>query len=213
SLCHPLIPETEGENIINLTDGDGKRLIAMMIEKVSGRKAAGWVHYKWPRQRDEKPTWKSSYCMRVKGASGKEYLVGSGLYDLKVERLFIVETVDEAAELVRKKGRGAFATLRDQASPFRYQDVYVFVHDKNGLELVNPVQPQLEGTNLLDFKDASGKAVVRETIKMLETKEAGWIDYMWPKPGATKPSKKFSYVRKLNVGDRTLYVGAGVYLD
>ena len=213
SLCHPLLPETEGENTTNLTDSDGKPMVAMMIDKVSGKKAAGWVHYKWPSQRDGRSAWKSSYCMRVRDASGKEYVVGSGLYDMKVEKLFVVETVDAAAKLVKKQGRQAFATLRDGAGPFRYQDIYVFVHDQNGTELVNPGSPDIEGTNLIDLKDVNGKFITRGTLKMLETKEAGWIDYMWPKPGESRPSKKLSYIRKVPVGDETLYVGAGVYLD
>ena len=100
-------------------------------------------------------------------------MVGSGLYDMKVEKLFVVDTVDDAAELIRKEGKQAFQTLRDKAGPFRYQDVYVFVHDQNGTELVNPASPDLEGQNLLDLKDASGKMLVRETIKLLEAKETG----------------------------------------
>ena len=213
SLCVPPMPELEGKNIIDRVDPNGKRVLALMIEKVSGNKAAGWVHYQWPKPGEDKPFWKSSYVMRVKDASGKEYMVGSGLYDMKVEKLFVVDTVDDAAELIRKEGKQAFQTLRDKAGPFRYQDVYVFVHDQNGTELVNPASPDLEGQNLLDLKDASGKMLVRETIKLLEAKETGWIEYMWPKPGETEPSKKLTYVRKVEMGDEVLYVGAGIYLD
>ncbi len=43
--------------------------------------------------------------------------------------------------------------------------------------------------------------------------EAGWIDYMWPKPGETNPSKKLSYVRKVTLGNDDFYVGTGLYLD
>jgi signal transduction histidine kinase len=118
--------------------------------------------------------------------------------------------VDAAADLV-ERGKDAFATLRDMASPFRYQDVYVFVHDQNGVQLVNPIFPELEGTSLLDFQDVDGKFVLRDTIAMLRDQDAGWIDYMWPRPGETAPSKKSSYVRKVKVGDDVLYVGAGVY--
>ena len=213
ALCAPPMPELEGKNIIDRVDPNGKRVIAMEIEKVSGNKGAGWIHYQWPKPGEDKPFWKSSYVMRVKDASGKEYMVGSGLYDMKVEKLFVVDTVDDAAELIRKEGKPAFQTLRDKAGPFRYQDVYVFVHDQNGVELVSPASPDLEGQNLLDFKDANGKLVLRDTIKMLETKETGWIEYVWPKPGETEPSKKLTYVRKVEMGDEVLYVGAGIYLD
>ena len=213
ALCLPIMPELEGKNILNLTDVNGKRLVAMMIEKVSEKKGAGWVHYKAPRPGDNKLTWKSSYVMRVKDNSGKEYMVGSGLYDMKVEKLFLVETVDEAAEHIKQNGKRAFPTLRDKAEPFWYQDVYVFVHDKNGIELVNPAFPELESTNIPDSKDVDGKYPVQDTIEMLETKETGWISYRWPKPGETEPSTKLSYVRKVKTRDDVLYIGAGIYLD
>ena len=212
-LCHPSKPAMEGTNIIDLKDVDGKRMVAMMIDAVSGKRAAGWVHYKWPRPEDATPSWKSSYVVRVKDSSGNEYLLGSGMYGMKVEKLFIVETVDEAARLVGQKGKEAFPILRDKAGRFRYMDVYVFVTDQKGIELVNPVSPELEGTDLIDFKDANGKLVIREMIEMLRDKDSGWMEYMWPKPGTTTPSKKVSYIRKVKVGDRTLYVGAGVYLE
>lgn len=213
ALCIPTMPELEGTNILNLTDVNGKRLVAMISEKGTGKKGAGWVHYKWPRPGDNEPTWKSSYVMRVKDNSGKEYMVGSGLYNMKVEKLFLVETVDEAAEQIKQNGKRAFPTLRDKAEPFWYQDVYVFVHDKNGIELVNPAFPELENTNILDSKDVDGKPLVRETIEMLETKETGWISYRWPKPGETEVSTKLAYVRKVKTGDDVLYIGAGLYLD
>ena len=211
-LCQPITPELEGTEQINLQDVDGKRLIATMIERVSEEPGAAWVHYKWPRPGDPNSTsvWKSSYVVRVEDQSGEDYLVGSGLYGMKTEKLFVVETVDAAADLV-ERGKDAFPTLRDMASPFRYRDVYVFVHDQKGVELVSPTSPELEGTSLLDFQDVNGKFVIRDTIAMLRDQDAGWIDYMWPRPGETSPSKKSSYVRKVKVGDDVLYVGAGVY--
>jgi len=213
SLCHPYQPALEGTNLIDLEDVDGKRLVAMMIDTVSGKSAAGWVHYKWPRPEDATPSWKSSYVVRVKDSSGNEYLLGSGMYGMKVEKLFIVETVDEAARLVEQNGKEAFPILRDKAGQFRYMGVYVFVGDRKGNELVSGGFPELEGTNLWDFKDANGKLVIQYQIKMLETKDAGWNDYMWPKPGETKPSRKLAYVRKVKTTDGFLYVGAGLYAE
>ena len=212
SLCHPFMPELEGTELINFQDVDGKRMVATMVERISEEPGATWVHYRWPRPGDPDgtPVWKSSYVVRVEDPSGEDRMVGSGLYEMKTEKLFVVETVDAAADLV-ERGNDAFATLRDMASPFRYQDVYVFVHDQNGVQLVNIIFPELEGTSLLDFQDVNGKFVLRDTIAMLRDQDAGWIDYMWPRPGETSPSKKSSYVRKVKVGDDVLYVGAGVY--
>ena len=212
-LCSPRTPELEGTNLVDLTGADGKRFMAGVADIVSGEKAAGWVHYRWPTQKGQEPAWKNSYVARVQDGSGRQYLVGSGLYDMKVEKLFIVDTVDAAARLVKKKGEQAFATLRDKAGPFRYQDVYVWVDDDKGNILVSPVSPELEGTNLIDLKDTNGKLINQEMTEMLRDKDSGWMEYMWPKAGDSEPSKKRSYIRKVEVGDRTLYVGAGIYLE
>jgi hypothetical protein len=63
------------------------------------------------------------------------------MYGMKVEKLFIVETVDEAARLVGQKGEEAFPILRDKAGPFRYMDVYVYVSDQKGNELEGISKP------------------------------------------------------------------------
>ncbi len=214
SVCHPFMPELEGTELINLQDVDGKRMVAMMVERVSEEPGATWVHYRWPEPGDPNrtPVWKSAYVVRVENQSGEDYMVGSGLYEMKTEKLFVVETVDAAADLV-ERGKDAFPTLRDMASPFRYQDVYVFVHDQEGMQLVNPVFPELEGTSLLDSQDVNGKFIQRDTIAMLRDQDSGWIDYMWSKLGESSPSNKSSYVRKVQVGDDVLYVGAGLYVE
>ena len=79
-LCSPITPELEGTNIIDLTDADGKRFMAGVTDIVSGEKAAGWAHYRWPRKKGQEPTWKSSYrCARQrrlgKAISGRQRAV------------------------------------------------------------------------------------------------------------------------------------------
>jgi methyl-accepting chemotaxis protein len=50
-------------------------------------------------------------------------------------------------------------------------------------------------------------------FRVLETGDSGWVDYQWPRPGATEPSPKSSYVRKVDVNGTLYLVGAGVYMD
>ena len=138
--------------------------------------------------------------------------MGSGLYDMKMERMFVVDSVDSAAALIQRRGEATFNTLRDKRSEFRFRDIYIFVLDGKGIALVNAGFPQLEGQNRLHVKDASGKAYMQEMFRMLQKKDAGWVDYLWPKPGEAKPSKKSTYVRKIKLDRHTLYVAAGVYL-
>ncbi len=212
-LCYPAKPSFVGKNMLDFKDADGREVIKLEIATATSEKAGGWMHYRWPKPGEEKPSWKSSYVMLVKGPEGKEYVVGSGLYSKKTEKEFLVDTVDHAAALVAKKGKDAFPTLRDKKGPFRYANVYIYITDMNGTALVNAAFPKMESTNLLGIKDANGKPIVKDTIEMLKKNETGWINYMWPKPGETSPSKKMSYVRRIKVDGKLAYIGAGMYLD
>ena len=121
--------------------------------------------------------------------------------------------VDQAASLLQSKGTEAFTEFRKKDSKWLKDDTYIFVFKMNGIELFHPIKPELEGTNIIDLKDVNGKAYVQETIETAKTQGSGWIDYMLPKPGESKPSKKSSYFKKVKVGEETFIVGSGFYTD
>ncbi len=210
TLCHPANPDLEGESTLELRDPKGKPIVRSFLEAVEGD-GEGWVHYQWPRPGGTTFVWKSTYVRQATGPSGDDYVVGSGLYQMSMERDFVVEKVEEAAELVERQGTGAFETLRDPAGGFRFYDAYVFVFDEEGVQRVNAAFPEHEEQNLLDLEDADGVVIGREMLDVVRERGAGWVDYLWPKPGDTRPSKKSSYVRGVRVGDTLFVVGAGVY--
>ena len=121
--------------------------------------------------------------------------------------------VDKAATLIGKKGKDAFPEFKKKGGEWFKGDAYIFVGDMKGNLLVNAAFPELEGKNELDLKDATGKFIVKSFIDLLKTKDSGWVDYMWPKPGQTKPSKKSSYVKRVKLGKEMIYVGAGIYTE
>lgn len=214
-IINPSRPELEGRNQIDLKDAMGKPFIKWFIMEATGYsfKSEGWSHYVWFKPGQETASWKTSYVKYVIAPSGKGYIVGSGLYDMKHERIFVIDIVDEAAELVQKDGRNAFPILRDKKGEFNYLTTYVFVIDERGVDLANPAFPQHEGKNVLDLKDAKGKLFIQDMIAMLANKDSGWITYMWPKPGTSKPAAKETYVKKVKYGSETFYVGSGIYLE
>lgn len=212
-VVYPPNPKGEGKNMSNLKDINGKPIGRMFITMVSGGKGEAWCHYQWPKPNDTVPSWKSTYLKRVKGPSGKEYVIGCGMYDAKMEKKFVVALVEDAVALIRSKGRDAFDKLRDKSSEFIFKDVYVFVTCEDGTELVNPMFPKLEGRNILDLKDAEGKYATRDMFKLLKNKDAIWKEGAWPKPGEEKPSKKLAYIRKIILDGKVLAVGAGFCPD
>jgi cytochrome c len=126
----------------------------------------------------------------------------------------LVALVDSAAALVESKGKDAFSEFEKKDGTWFKGKTYVFIDDMNGNVLVNPPSPEIVGKNFIDMKDAKGKALVREFIKIAKTKGSGWVDYWWPKPGEAKPSKKMSYIKKAKMPTgEMVVVGAGVYID
>ncbi|HEX6124799.1 MAG TPA: cache domain-containing protein [Pyrinomonadaceae bacterium] len=206
-------PTLEGLNMIDVKDILGRPYGRMLFDATSGPTGEGWVHYMFPEPGDIFPTWKSTFVKRVTFPSGKQYAVGAGIYNMQMDRQFIEDVVDRAAALIAAKGRDAFTQLRDRTGPFFFMDTYVFVDDPNGVELVNPAQPSLEGKNLIDVKDLNGKLLVREYIDAAKKKGSAWVDYHWYRPGQNEPALKRTYVRKVQYAGETFIVGSGFYVN
>jgi len=211
-VLHP-DPALEGTEEMELKDVNNKPIIKGLIGAVVGDKKEGWFHYEWPAPESIFPLWKSSFVRLATAPSGKKYVVGSGLYNMKMEKEFIIAVVDSAAALIAKEGKAAFPKFRDRAGQFIFMDIYVFVDQPDGVELVNGAFPNLEGRNLIDYKDSEGKYLVRDYINTALTQGSGWVDYLWPRPQQVTPSKKHAYVQKAEYGGEIFIVGSGAYLD
>jgi signal transduction histidine kinase len=212
-LVHP-DPALEGKNDLDLKDINGKPIIRGLIGAATTfpNKPEGWYHYQWPVPGGILPRWKSTYVRLVTAPSGKSYVLGSGIYNDRMERAFVRDAVTDAVGQIEKNGRAAFPLFHDPTGPFIAKDAYIFVFDSNGIDLVNPGFPNLEGRNLLDLKDTQGKQLIREMFKVVQTTGSGWVDYMWPKPGESVSTQKSAYVTKAKIGDQWVLVGSGVYL-
>jgi len=212
-LLHP-DPALEGKNELDLKDINGKPIIRGLVDAAMALpdKLEGWYHYQWPVPGGVLPRWKSSYVRRVAAPSGSNYVVGSGMYNDRMERAFVEHAVKDAVGQIEKHRTAAFPRFHDPTGPFIAKDAYIFVFDPQGIDLVNPGFPNLEGRKLLDLKDAHGKQPVREMFEVVQTSGSGWVDYMWPKPGESVPTQKSAYVSRAKMGDQWVLVGCGVYL-
>lgn len=213
-LVHP-DPELKSKNQLDLKDVSGKPIIRGLIDaamSVPG-KPEGWYHYEWPLLGGLLPRWKSTYVRLVTAPSGKNYVVGSGMYNDRMERTFVLDAVKNAVGQIEQYGAAAFPLFHDRTGPFIAKDEYIFVYDMNGVNLVLPPFPNLEGRNLLDLKDTQGKLFIREMLDVVQIHGSGWINYMWPKPGESVSTQKSAYVTKVKMGDQWVLVGSGVYLS
>ena len=212
-LVHP-DPTLKGRNELDLKDINGKPIIRGLIAAATtfADKPEGWYHYEWPVPGAILPRWKSSYVRLVSAPSGRNYIVGSGIYNDRMERAFVVDAVSDGVGQIEKNGRAAFPLFHDPKGPFLIKDAYLFVLDMNGVLLVNPAFPNLEGRDLLEVKDTQGKHLVREMLEMAQTRGSGWVDYMWPKPGECVSTQKSTYLSKAKLGEQWVVVACGVYL-
>ena len=119
--------------------------------------------------------------------------------------------VNKAAALVESQGKVAYAEFRKRDSEWWFGNTYLFVYDKDMNVLLNPAFPKREGTNVHGDKDANGKLFHDEFMKVIQTKGSGWVDYMFPKPGQTQPSQKWSYVKGVKIDGGLGLIGAGFY--
>jgi cytochrome c len=122
----------------------------------------------------------------------------------------IVALVEKAARLVDKQGKAALAEFRKPGSEWFHGNTYLFAYDMKANVLLNPAFPQREGTNVAGGKDASGKPFQDEIMRAAE-RGSGWVDYMFPKPGETQPSRKWTYVKRVDLGGAPGLIGAGFY--
>jgi signal transduction histidine kinase len=214
-LFHPIEPELIGKNLMTLRDMDGKPVVQMLtdIGRKAEKNASGWVFYLWPDKTQLTPLWKSAYIRKAISPGNKIYLVGSGVYNIKTERSFVEERVRMAADLLRAKGKDvAFQEFRNRASPFVFLDTYIFVLDMQGRAIVDPAYPTLNGRDLSGFEDAVGVPTMQEMLRKLGRSNEAWVQYLWPKPGASLPSRKLLYARKVTVGGETFIVGSDFFL-
>jgi methyl-accepting chemotaxis protein len=102
----------------------------------------------------------------------------------------------------------ALATLKD----LRYSGKeYFWVNDMQPRMIMHPIKPELDGKDISTFADPEGKKLFVAMVETVQKDKAGFVDYMWPKPGFDKPVAKVSYVK--GVDEWGWVIGSGIYLD
>ena len=88
---------------------------------------------------------------------------------------------------------------------------YFWINDMDGIMIMHPFQPSLNGTNLLNTSDNQDIYLFREFVEKAAS-GGGWVNYNWPKPGdADHWYSKVSYASPFLPWRWIL--GTGLYLD
>lgn len=142
------------------------------------------------------------------------------LYQAKAEKTrHVVETA--AGVLTYYQGLEAAGSLSREAAQqqalstvrgLRYdQNDYFWINDLGPKMIMHPANPKLDGQDLSAVRDPDGFAVFNEMVTLAKAQGAGSIDYRWPKPGASEPVEKTSYIQLFKPWGWV--IGSGIYID
>jgi cytochrome c len=107
--------------------------------------------------------------------------------------------VKKAVNYYKANGRDkAFAEFDNPKGQFVRGDLYVMVYDMNGKNLAHGANPKMIGKDLIDLKDADGKAFVKERVEIAKEKGKGWQNYKWTNPVTHKIAEKTAYLEKVD---------------
>jgi methyl-accepting chemotaxis protein len=88
---------------------------------------------------------------------------------------------------------------------------YFWINDMHPTMVMHAIKSELDGKDLTDNKDPTGKHLFVEFVNTVKASGSGFVFYMWPKPGSEQPVQKVSYVKGFEPWGWV--VGSGVYID
>jgi signal transduction histidine kinase len=210
TLALPFQPELLGKDRRGIADSNGVAFIDGMIGVA--RNGGGSLYYIYQNPEDNyREEFKLSHVIPVDNG----WFVGSGIYLPELpagfnttERDGLVKRVKEARRYAQVQGaKKAVADFNDRKGIFANGSRYIFAYGYNGTTLALPFQPELIGTNRLDFSDPYG---VKITAWEIATAQRGggfvYVDYLNPDTGTA--GLKLCYVVPV---DGEWLVGSGIY--
>ena len=115
----------------------------------------------------------------------------------------------EQGKLTREQAQAAALSA---IKSLRYEkSEYFWVNDMYPRMVMHPIKPELDGKELTNNKDPSGKFLFVEFVRVVQKSQAGFVDYLWPKPGQSEPVQKISYVKGFEPWGWV--IGSGIYVD
>ena len=119
-----------------------------------------------------------------------------------------LHTQERAGTLTRDQ---AVTQFRSLVRGMRYnRDDYLFVYDMVGTLLVSVPQPQVEGRNRMEARDAEGRPFIRE-MRDLARAGGGSLTIAYQKDGETTSRRKLNHVEAFAPWE--LFIGTGVFMD
>lgn len=187
-VAHPS-RELQGKDLSGLKDVKGASFMLDMVDLVK-EKGEGMTSYWWAKPGETEPKLKISYVRLIPEL---DLVVGTGAW------------IDDISETMMEEAKRQVAKMR------LGDGNYFFILDGQGVTVMHPVNPALNGTNVLSTKDVRGTMFFRDMVDIASGEGRGFVEYWWPKPGKDTEMPKLSYVQMFR--EWGWVVGMGVYID
>ncbi len=133
-----------------------------------------------------------------------------------------IALVETAYSLLQRYHQQAVNGSRDQARArraaaqaikgLRYEgDNYFWINDMHPKMVMHPAKPELDGKDLSNVSDPSGKKLFQAVVEKVKAEGEGLVPYLWPRAGSDQPVPKVSYVKGFRPWN--WIVGSGIYVD
>jgi signal transduction histidine kinase len=114
----------------------------------------------------------------------------------------------EAQAMIASKGVKEAATEINAGGKWKRTKAYVvLVNFEGGTLLAHADNPRLAGKQMIEAKDASGKAFVQETIQKVKASGESLVDYRWANPTTKKIDNGHLMARRVPGQDAYIAVG------
>jgi PAS domain S-box-containing protein len=137
---------------------------------------------------------------KVKGRVYEAYAIVENIYQSNVSK--------PKSEIIKM--------IVDALRPIRFhkEQGYYFITSLNGKELLFADKPQMEGINLINYKDSKGNFVIKDMIELVKNSKnhEGFYSYFWTKPNSIGNNfKKISFVKYFK--PLNFFIGTGLYIS
>lgn len=192
AILHPIFPQHEGTFFLrDHKDIRGTNLHNYFKQIALSKEQEGFVEYYFYRTDDKKKEGKKIGF--IKYFEPFDMYIGSSEYVKDYEKIVQREVLSRLNE-IRYGNNG-----------------YLFINDFDGKVLMNPLNEQIVGKNMINFKDDNGLFVVREFIKVAHKNKGDFVHYLWNKPDSKNKTIKFTYIEGFKPWD--WIIGSGSHLD
>ena len=144
---------------------------------------------------------------------------------LEIIKSITKERVDNAYKIVDKiynKHKNTLSTdeiieiVKSTLRPIRYDNGmgYIFIASLTGKDVLYPVAPKYEGSNIYNLQDSKGNYVVQKEIEIVKNTNEGYLKDFWTKPNSNNKNMIYPKITFVKIyKNLNFYIGTGIYID